>query len=655
MTSPPPLPSKIAYMLPIRRFEPCKIERNLVATALLCLTSLFSFGQDSVSTVLRRYDEALYKEAIEPESGNYPKKTNALLEQFSVSGYYRFVANYRQLNEAYPHLVNNKRNLFIGDDSQIPQLLLNISGTVLKNASFGTDIFMWTPMTGAGTPENVLGLNLGVSLYGTYSSKVGLFKVRAGGINWFSLSPFTFQTNRGYNRYSIFERNPWDPNTKSLDDRYNNFYNSGNISQDTRWGQQAFQGLIVEAQNLPLGFSGSFMYGKTELNGGVAPLPNSSWGGMLKKEYGVGNFISFNTFNNTSYSDSTQRYRAGFNVATLSFKQALKSVVVSGELGAGQSVQQDTSRGWGEALSVRVATKIAKKIPIELTVYRISPKVINNSATFINTALTEQQVGNPQNSASQVVLPAVASAMVPIGQLTNNRQGIELNTQLDIGILKNSIGYSVSSELEGVSSQLTYGHPVNSLALSHFWRWGFPSNVGPYQNLSKVYRSVYETVGLTTRDAATGKLATPKKYFNSIEINSKIKLKLFERDLYLYYLGQYSSGQTFASPMVIFDEKALLRTYYHQLESYYVLTPGLVWCNYVGYERIIASYETETDPKSGRPRNQTGLGVATGFDIRLSKGAGLYLRQRFFDYKDNSFENNKYSGFETTAEIKIFF
>ena len=593
----------------------------------------------------------LYKTYFE-EIGIFPKKSAEPLKQFSVNGYYRFVTNYRKLNEAYPHLVNNKRNLFVGDDSQIPQLLLNISGSAGKNTSFGTDIFMWSPMRGTGTAENVKGLNLGISLYGTHTTKYGDFTVRTGGINWFALSPFTFQTNRGYNRYSIFERNPWDPDTKTMDSRYNTFYNAGGINQDQRWGQQAFHGLIVEGKNLPKGFSSAFMYGKTELNGGLSPLPNSSIGGLLKKEYGS-NFVSLNTFNNKTYTDSTQKYNAGFNVVSVEFKNKFKNLTIQGEIGTGRKVQQDSSRGWGEAISIKISTEIAKKIPIELHFYRISPKVINNSAIFINTAIVENARNNPSIATQGGVLPAVASAMVLIGQLTNNRQGVDLNTQINIGKLKTSIGYGASMELDNLSSQLTYGHPINSLVLAHFWRWDFPSNVGPYNNLSKVYRSVYETVNLTAKDANGSK--NRQKYFNSIEVNSKLKTKVLAKDLYLSYLGQYSSAQIFASPTVIFNEKALLRTYYHQFEAYYALTPSLIWCNYVGYERIVANYDTEIDVVTRRPRNQTGSSIATGFDIQLSKGAGLYLRQRFMNYKDASFANNRYNGFETTAELKIFF
>lgn len=586
----------------------------------------------------------------ESKVGHFPKKALEVLKQINISGYYRFVTNYRHLKESYAHLADVKNNIFVGDDSQIPQLMLNINGSVLKNTSFGTDLYMWTPMTGMGAAENVKGLNLGVSLYGKYFSPVGDFNVMAGGINWYSLSPFTFQTNKGYDRYSIFERNPWDPNTKSLGERYTTFYESGGINQDQRWGQQAFQGIIVEGKNMPKGFSGTFMYGKTQLNGGLSPLPNSSFGGMIKKELGTG-FISVNTFNNASYNDSTQQHRVGFNIVTTEFKFNVKSFLIKGEIGAGRSFDQDTSKGWGEAVSLKISTSIAKKFPLELHLFRISPRVINNSGAFINTAIVKAETAS---GGVQPVLPAVASAVVPIGQLTNNRQGIDLNAQINIGKLKTSLGYSFGGEIENLSSRVTYSHVVNTLALSHFWRWDFPSGVGPYNNLSKIYRSVYETLNLTKLDATTG-LPAKRKFFNTIEINSKYKAKLFKKDLYIYYLGQYSSVQHFAAPMTVFSEKALLRTYYHQFEAYYALTPSLVWCNYVGIERIIANYDTQTDLVSRRPKNQTGVGIATGFDIRLSKGAGLYLRQRWMNYKDSSFSLDRYKGFETTAEVKIFF
>jgi len=619
----------------------------------LILVSGKSFSQNSKSIKLSEFigaDSVTYTREVD-QFGNFPKEAKALLDQFSINGYYRFVGNYRALSKAYEVNKNNPNNLFIGDDSQIPQLMMNISGSVAPNTSFGTDLFIWSPMTGMGQAENVKGLNLGISLYGSYASSLGDFNIRAGGINWYALSAMTFQANKGYNRYSIFERNPWDPNTKNIEDRYTTFYNSGAINQDERWGQQAFQGLIVEGARMPHGLSGSFMYGKTQLNGGLSPLPNNSVGGKLRKDYGM-NFISLNTFNNISFKDSSQKDRIGFNIATLEFKNIFGAYTINGEIGMGRYFVQNSNQPWGEAISIKVARDLFAKFPTEIHLYRISPHVINNSATFINSSIDVSVLSNA--SSVQPVLPAVASGMMPIGQLINNRQGIDLNAQINIGRLKSSIGWSVSSELQSVSSKITYSHPINSLALAHFWRWDFPSNVGPYNNLSKIYRTVYETLELTDVDPIS-KLPTFKKHFNAIEWNAKYQNRIFNKPCYFFYLGQFSSAQTNFSPITVFSEKALLRTYYHQLEGYMKVSNNLVWSNYLGFERILANYQSKTDDVSARPKNQTGYSIATGLDIRMSKGAGLYLRQRWMNYKDANFSKDAYQGFETTVEIKIFF
>lgn len=586
-------------------------------------------------------------EVIHPATAPLPS-----LKQFSVSGYYRFLANYRHLSEAYPHLAAHPNNIFIGDDSQIPQLLLNLGGSVAPNTSFGTDLFIWTPMTGAGAVEGVKGLNLGVNLHGSYAGNFGTFTLHTGGINWYSLSPFTFQTNRGYNRFSLFERNPWDPNTATLEGRYKTYLQAGSINQDQRWGQQAFHGMILEAANLPEGFSGVFMYGKTQLNGGLSPLPNSSAGGRISKQYG-NNFAALNSFNTNAVLDSLRGTRFGMNIHTLEFRQKAGSFLLKGEIGLGRTYTPTNMGAWGEAISLKLEKALSKSLTAELHLYRMSPRVVNNSSTFINSTYTAPELGNG-NSATQPVLPAVAGAMTPIGQLVNNRQGADINLQFDLGNLKAGFGWSMSAELERISGRITYGHPVNNLALSHMWRWDFPANVGPYGNLSKIYRSVYETLTLTDLDPSNGK-PLYDKYFNSLEVHLRAAHDLGRKKLYTNYLGQYSSAQYFLAPITVFSEKALMRTYYHQLESYLVLGKSLIWCNYLGLERNIANYKTTTDLISRRPKNQTAMAFATGCDLKLSRGAGLYIRQRWMKGYDSSFSKDRYRGYETSMELKIFF
>jgi hypothetical protein len=394
------------------------------------------------------------------------------------------------------------------------------------------------------------------------------------------------------------------------------------------------------------------MFGKTQLNGGMSPLPNQSVGGKIRNG-NENRYISFNTFNNQTWSDSLLSSRMGFSIHTMEFTWKKNGWKMYGETGLGKYYSKVYNKGWGEAVSLKldIPNRILS-LPVQIHYFRISPKVINNSSVFWNSSILE---GNNTGAGSeaQLVLAPFSSSMVPVGQLTNNRTGVELNTETSIGPLKVNAGYTVAKELERIATQITYAHPVNNLAVSRFWRWAFPSGVGPYANLTKVYRGVFESVDILDVDAQDKPMKD--KYFNTAELQMKYKTRFLGRDLFVNYLGNYASVQHFMAPFTVLTEKAYLRTYYHQLEAYLRLSQNLVWCNYAGAERVVANYDTRTDAISRRPKNQEGYAIATGFDIEMSKGAGLYIRQRKMQYRDRSYSKDRYKGWETTVELKIFF
>lgn len=583
------------------------------------------------------------------QSGSFPKVLKQALDNISVSGYYRFIGNYSDMKTQYPEFNQAvPKKVFIGDDSQIPQLLLQITGRPSSTTSFGTDLYLWTPLTGS-TTDYVKNLNLGVNLFGSHTTKYGTFNVRTGGIHWYSLSPLTFGTNTGYNRYSIFERNPWDPNTSSVNERYDKFFSSGALSQDIRWGQQAFQGIIVDGEKLPAGFSFAFMYGKTQFNGGSINLPNSSTGGRLKKQFGR-NFVSLNTFSSNTFSDSLATRRIGFEIHTIEFDIEKFGFLFKGEVGAGKYNSPSSKNKWGEALNLKL--KLPQKwtfLPVEIHYFQLSPRVINNNGIFWNTSVVEynEAFAGEGTAGSQTVLIPFASSMLQIGQMTNNRKGVELNTEYNTKKLKISFGYHASQEIDALTRKIAFSHPANNLAISRFWRWAFPANVGPYKQLNKIYRGVYETVEIA--DSATA------KGFNAIELNIKYKTKLFNRDLYIFYLGAYSSAQSTMSVLPVYSQKAYIQTYYHQLEFYYSLGKRFTLTNYFGYDRIIGNDRTRLDTETGRAKNQTGWSFATGFDWYVAKNVGLYFRNRWFTNSDANFSLDRYQGMESTVEFKIYF
>ena len=595
--------------------------------------------------------QSIFKPAtFNPSNGGLePKEYKKGLSNISINGYYRFLGVYSNMKMQYPEMGNIKNSLFIGDDSNLPELNLTISVKPFKNTSISTDLYLWNPMTGSDE-DYVKGLLLGLNLYGSHSTRYGTFGVKTGGIHWHKLSPLTFASNTGYNRYSLFERNPWDPNTRQIFERYETFYDNGALTQDIRWGQQAFHGFIFDGNDLPQDFSFSLMHGKSQLNGGTAPLPNMLTGGRIKKNIGD-DFISINGVRNKTFSDSMSRFAVGFNIITSEFEINFgkKLATLYAEIGMGNYFSPNHNGKWGELMDIQL--KLNKKLthfPVEIRYFRISPNVINNNGAFWNTSIQEftQNISQVDLGQAPLLFP-FASSVLSIGQMTNNRQGVILNTDLKFGRNKFTIGYSAANEISALSNKITYGHPANNIALSRFWRWGFPSNVGPYGNISKIYRGVYETMLISDSITAKG--------FNTVEISYKTHFKILNRKVMLFYLGGFHSVQNSFSIAPKFSKNSYLQSYNHQLDLYYSISKNLAFCQYLGYDRIYGGNKTERNIDTDNPKNQEGFSYAFGFDILLAKNTGLYIRHRWMKYNDYSYEIDQYKGMETSVELKIFF
>ncbi|NVK26603.1 MAG: hypothetical protein HWE14_01100 [Flavobacteriia bacterium] len=624
--------------------------------------------------------------AFDWRRGSFPKEKPDEIYQLKVSGFYRFFGTNLQMDAPYlidPNsgAVLDNRTLFIGDDSQLPNLLMNVYGRPNKKVSWGFDIFMfqflegnigptysgqvstanrpsvWDPLSGTRLGQS-MGLNLGMNFYGSYQTTQGTFNVRLGGIHWFSMSDLTLASFRGYNRFTLTERNPWDPIGNELGVRYEQMYRNGDVYQDLRWGERAVQGIILEGINLPNGWSFAGLFGKTELNGGFLSIPNSTYGGKLRKTYGENDFISFNTINNTTWSDSLTENVQGFNMHTVEWKSIYPNFIYQVEIGAGRYKSGASDYPWGEAISAKVtATRNLLPIPIEVHYYRISPYVVNNNAIFWNTSLEDFQginqspTGGSGTQAANVLTP-FSSSIVQIGQMTNNRTGLNLNTAIQLGKFNIGLGYGVSTEIEAFQNRITYSHFVNQLTRSRFWRWNFPNNVGPYGNYNKAYRDAYQVLEVT--DDSLGIAVNPKK-FTQMEVHAKYKTKIAHRNFYAFFLGRYYTAQPEFSILPVFSEDAYLRQYNSELEMFYELNQTFILNSYFGYERSIANYQTELNSETLRPVNQTGWGIGVGCDISLSKNAGLFFRHRWFSFEDTSFPLDQFSGQESSLELKIFF
>ncbi len=634
-----------------------------------------------------------YNEELKSVSkvGVFPKNAPDGLYNFAVTGEYRFFGTYTQMDSAYSldaggNSVTKPRSLFIGDDSQLPNMTVNFSGRPAPNAFWNFDLYafqflegtvnssygvqvtfndrptIYNPVISTIKPGQTMGLLLGISTNAGISTDYGNFGVTLGGTQWLSISDLTLAGFRGYNRFMLFERNPWDPVANNVDDRYETFYSQGNINQDTRWGERAFNGFTLRANNLPGDVEVLAMVGKTELSGGFVQIPNTSYGGKIGKVWN-GNLRTYiNTLNNRLYLDSMAQQEVGFHVVTGQIGYDYKSFGFDFEVGAGKYFSPFHDLDWGEAINLKFRFPlITDRIPSELQVYQISPNVVNNNAIYWNTAITEATANDiPAGSiGSSAVLQPFSSPILPIGLMTNNRRGINLNMEYKIGDLKLSLANGIAEEMQAVSNLITFGHPVNQLTRSRFWRWNFPAGVGPYGRQSVLFRDTYETMEVrdVEREVIDGEIVTtlPIKRFNVLEVQGRYKTKLFHRNLYANLLNRYSSVQKDISAITVFDETAYLRHYSNELEIYYQIFQRLMLTTYLGYERVLGNYDTELALETGKPRNQEGRGFGFGCDIELGKNAGLFLRHRFFEFEDRSFTADKFSGQETVVEIKVAF
>ncbi|MEL6866911.1 MAG: hypothetical protein AAFP19_20975, partial [Bacteroidota bacterium] len=190
------------------------------------------------------------------------KKLRKRDQKLITFGYARMFGYGRNMIDAYPSLAPFEKAYGIGDGYREPMLSFNVIGRPNGKASFGTELFVFAPYAGT-FEENVFTMNLGLNFYGNFRTNHGNFGVRAGGIHWYNLSDFTIGIFQILERFSIFDRTPWEGVTN--EGKYDAYFDTGATSPgDLRWNNQPFQGLIINGGNLPGKLNFDLFWGKTQ-------------------------------------------------------------------------------------------------------------------------------------------------------------------------------------------------------------------------------------------------------------------------------------------------------------------------------------------------------------------------------------------------------
>ena len=325
-----------------------------------------------------------------------------VFDKINISGEYRFFIQNRAFVDPYISGIADgdtlrliQREILIGDATQLPELTLRISANPNSNVSFGTDLTFWNLQT--GNFEYFRGMNLGVNLYGSFKTDLGNFNVKTGGIHWLKLSRMTLKQFEGFNRYNLFVRNPWDPQSNDIMSRYSDYYDRGSIVQDVRWGNQAFQGFALDGAELPGDVNFTFLYGKSQTSATSfeeidsenyqqsiqfantqfysSLLPSYILGARLSKTINDWN-LGLNSLNGYSYRDSIGVETNNYQVHSLDYDFNKSGFSFVGEIGLGMYNDLDP----GLAIISKLKTpKRYTFLPFDIEYFRISSNFYNNN------------------------------------------------------------------------------------------------------------------------------------------------------------------------------------------------------------------------------------------------------------------------------------
>ncbi len=593
-------------------------------------------------------------QSIQPDT--IPFSSNLTLRKgqtsnISFTGFYRFLGYIRNQTTTFPNNSGKTTAIMIGDFYREPMLLLKMKGLTKDEISFGADFMINSLYKGVNEDLNrELTLELGLNLKTSISTRYGKFNIKTGGVSWYRQSRLTVWGNQSFNRTSIYDRRPQTPLTENPGDRYTKFYNSGLVDQGVRYGNRAFQGLFVEGLKLPLNFHIKGVIGKSNFNRSEFAT-NDNFTGCFKVKNILDDSlsISYQHLNSTADIDSIGLYQRKYKINTFEIDKKWDNIRLQLETGIGQYSDLEEDLSLGDAFIANLKTTRASLVGFNLQVYRLSPQFVNVTGNLLNSTVLEV-FPNIEGVGASVRLP-FKSPMVGLGFPVNNRQGGALNADFDLGKFKINGGVGIFSEIESSSAGISFIHNVNSETISRLNL--FAQNWGPYNFLTSNYRRVFETVELSDGDENGN--VDYLKYFNTIELQTKYNLQLFNRNIYLFTLTQINSCQKSFEAIPIFSDDALINQSSLIVDVSCELNPKTSMVMSYGLERVKGNELTDLDEESGKPRNQSNRLIGIGLDYKVGDQAMIFIRQNFYKFSDPNFSDNQLQGTETMLELKINF
>jgi len=570
---------------------------------------------------------------------------------FATKGYYRLMAYNRQVTNLFGNTLNSNV-LRLDDEFNSPTLNLEMILSSKKSGYIKTQLYLFEPFTELSLDKNFLKLNRrGVSIELGNKTKFGNFKIITGGINFIRFSDFTLSSAKQV-RNSLFDRNAWTY-VWPVNTQFSNYMQKSDYTRAADFGKRQVSGIHFSATELPKQLGLDIFYGKT-------PFNISAYDHLLaikiNKDYRLNHF-SIGYLTSNGLDAFTNGYQFKNQIFNSTYSGNINEWKINGELAVSNynfEYNNTSSNGIASEISIKPSSKYLK-FPVFIEGYYISPNFVNIHSSIVNGSVAA--FSSQTNSFNGEGIPDGArpfgGVMTPIHIKSNNRFGLNINSEFNVGKIKVNLGNGISREIQNDTNLVSFFHKVNGLYLSRVER--FQSNAGPQQNLTTFFRGYYENVFI---NKSTNNQI--KKSYNVFLLNLKYYTKVFDKKLFVFYLGEFQSLQSFLSPIPIFSQKAILRNQFHEIDLYLEINKRMSVTGYIGREFIKGNSSSGLgdilDSESNfNPRDGKGKILGVGFDYSISSNSCFYLRLKKVSYMDNNFSNNLYSGYESTLELKVFF
>jgi hypothetical protein len=500
------------------------------------------------------------------------------------------------------------------------------------------------------------------------STKLGEFKLTCGGgVLWQRFSQFTLWQYQY--RDDMFERYPWEPEGSGWGNRYSRYYSGGTIPRDARWGNAGTQGFILEGKALPFGFEGGILYGKTDNSGGfqtyLARTPKNAMAGKIGHAVGR-HKVALNYFSQFGYLETQAIYKSKQQIVTVDgvfnqdkFKvffevgagRFIDSIVANDQVGAKKSVRPGgINYDWKNPFKSRCVNLVFDMGKFNAQFYTVSKTVVNVNSEVLNSANSHALASNSAiNTVNDVT--TFAGVITDIGQMTNNRQALNLKYENNEKKFKYLIATGIGQEIENLGKNdsrfnaITVQHRANAFLRSRF---GYYNNgLGPYGRVINMFRRSFETIAITDI------VMDYKKSFNNLDLNLKYKSRFLKKEI--IFINYINANTVQIGLIPKFSKSAFVRTFYEEFTTFYSLHPKLSIVAFFSIERNIGNSRTQLSSENQKPIDMTDEGYGLGFDYEINGKTGLYVRNRWFNHSDKNFSLDKFSGFETSVEFKIFF